>query len=248
MKEKDKEVNNELVNENLDEVNISSDNFKSKLSKEEKSKRFKKEAIEWIFCIIIAYIIYLFINYFLGSISGVKQISMSPTAMDGDKLLIQRPVIFEKDVSRGDVVTFIAPDNVINSVEPTEYTLEGDEAVAGYIDKKGIESFMFNFLSIDKTSYIKRVIGVSGDHVVITKDGNVYVNDELLNEPYLNDGTTSLNGCYTDVTVPEGYIYVMGDNRLHSMDSRVLGCIPLDKIDGYVITRIWPLNKVGNLD
>lgn len=220
---------------------------KKNVSKEEKCKKIKKEIIEWTFCIIIAYILYLFLNYFVGSISGVKQASMTPTAIDGDKLIIQRTVMFEKDLENGDIITFIAPDEMPTTDEVTTYTLESDEAVATYYDREGVEAFMFDFLSIGKTSYIKRVIGVAGDHVYIDESGEVYVNDILQDEPYINDGTTSLNGHYTDVIVPEGYIYVMGDNRLNSIDSRFFGCIPINKVDGYVITRVWPLNKLGEL-
>ena len=212
-----------------------------------KKEKLKKELIEWGFCIVIAYIIFLFVNYFIGSISGVKQTSMNPTAVEGDKILLQRTVIFKNQINRGDIVTFISPTNHPNSTEPTTQTLSKDNAKAGYEEMNMFETIMHDFLGIGKTSYIKRVIGIGGDHININEAGEVYVNNLKLEEPYLNDGKTDLNGKYIDVIVPEGYVYVMGDNRLNSMDSRYFGCIPIDKVDGYVLTRIWPFNKFGKL-
>ena len=211
-------------------------------------EKIKKEAIEWIFCFIIAYIIYLFINYFIGTVSGVKQISMKPTANEGDKVLIQRTVFGKKDIKYGDIITFIAPsENVNKTVIEYDKILEGNDAIANYDKHSGIESFVFNFMGIGKKSYIKRVIGLAGDHIEINENGTVNRNGEVLSESYLKDGTTSRNGAYINIIVPENTIFAMGDNRLQSMDSRYFGAIPISKIDGYVLSRIWPLNKIGKL-
>lgn len=211
-------------------------------------ERIKKEIMEWIFCFIVAYIIYLLLNYFVGTVSGVKQISMKPTANEGERLLIQRTVLTKKNINRGDIVTFIAPSlNVGKTTIEEDSIIEGIDAIANYDEHLGIESFTFNFMSIGKKSYIKRVIGIAGDHIYIALDGMVYRNDELIVEEYLKDGTTNRNGAYIDVIVPDNAVFVMGDNRLHSMDSRCFGCVPIDQIDGYVITRVWPFNKMGSL-
>lgn len=211
-------------------------------------EKIKKEIIEWVFCFIVAYIIYLFLNYFIGTVSGVKQISMKPTANEGEKVLIQRTVFGKKEIKHGDIITFIAPSQNINKLVLEENTvLEGNDAIANYDERLGVEAFTFNFMGIGKKSYIKRVIGIAGDHIVINEDGTVTRNGELLNEPYLKDGTTSRNGAYVNVIVPEGSVFAMGDNRLQSMDSRSFGCVPISQIDGYVISRVWPLNKIGEL-
>ena len=74
------------------------------------------------------------------------------------------------------------------------------------------------------------------------------INDEILEEQYLvEDLKTPRTGDYYDVVIPEGYYFVMGDNREGSRDSRELGLIPESKIEGKVVTRIWPLNKIGGL-
>lgn len=89
---------------------------------------------------------------------------------------------------------------------------------------------------------VKRVIGIPGDHVVVS-DGKVYVNDEQLVEPYVNGNYTD---GIVDEIIPEGFIFAMGDNRPNSLDSRetTVGIIPLDKIIGKVFIRLYPFNKI----
>ena len=101
-------------------------------------------------------------------------------------------------------------------------------------------------MGIGKSSYVKRVIGLPGDHIVIGDDGSVYRNAEKLDEPYLNEQVTNKDK-YNDVVVPAGTVFMMGDNRLSSKDSRFFGCVPIEKVNGYVVIRVWPLNKIGKL-
>ena len=168
---------------------------------------------------------------------------MFPTAQENDRLLIARQTIFKKDLQRGDIITFEAPID-----EGYYKEVDSNDVVAKYNEYKGINSFLYNFIGIGKISYIKRVIGVAGDHVVINEDGTVSVNGEVLNEEYLLEQNTPQSGPYIDVVVPDGCIYVMGDNRKESKDSRFFGCIPIEHVDGYVLCRVWPLNKLGKLD
>lgn len=89
----------------------------------------------------------------------------------------------------------------------------------------------------NKENYVKRVIGIPGDTIKIV-DEKVYVNDELLDEPYLSEPTERE---FPKTKVPEGTIFVMGDNRNKSQDSRAIGPIPIDNIIGKAQLRIWPL-------
>ena len=212
--------------------------------------KVSKEIFEWVLCFFIAYVIYLFINYFIGTISGVRQVSMYPTAQEGERVFISRQLFSKKNYKAGDIITFVAPD------DSGYYGIvgEGDDAkvdtdvVANYVKRKGISNFFFDFVGIGKITYIKRIIAVEGDHIVINEDGSVYVNDQKIDEPYLREQYTSRSGEYYDVVVPAGCVFAMGDNREQSKDSRYFGCIPVSKIEGKVVCRVWPFSKWGSLD
>ena len=93
-----------------------------------------------------------------------------------------------------------------------------------------------DFLEIEKLSLIKRVIGLPGDHIQI-KEGSVYLNGEKLEENYLDKSVFTESFVLTDFTVPEGYYFMMGDNRERSSDSRTIGCIPKKKVEGRVVRK-----------
>ncbi|MEG1008478.1 MAG: signal peptidase I [Clostridia bacterium] len=198
--------------------------------------KIKKEIIEWIICFVIAYVIYIVVNFFVGTISGVKQTSMKPTANEGDRLVISRNIIAKQKLKHGDIITFSAPDE-------TQKITDGNDNIADY---KNRNFFTYNFLGINKKSYIKRVIGLPKDRIKLY-EGDVYKNGIKINEPYLNGIKTISTGPYIDVVVPDNTVFVMGDNRSESMDSRIFGCIPFDKIEGNVLFRIFPFNKMGKL-
>lgn len=198
-----------------------------------------KEVVEWVVCFLVAYVIYVCINYFIGTIAGIRQTSMFPTAKEGERVIVGRRILYNHEVKRGQIVTISAPDDMAKDPE---------DIVATYIDRQGFDWFVYNVLEIGKKSYIKRVIAVGGDSLKITEDGTVILNGEVLDEPYLPEKTTTpITGNYYDIQVPEGYIFVMGDNRAASRDSREFGVIPLSKVEGIVHIRIWPLNKIGEI-
>ena len=94
---------------------------------------------------------------------------------------------------------------------------------------------------------VKRVIAGPGDWVDIDKDGNVFVNNEKLSEPYLDDKAYGETNIELPYQVPDGRIFVMGDNRKVSIDSRntSIGCISEEQIVGKIVFRIWPLPQMG---
>lgn len=214
----------------------------------EEKKAKIKDIIEWIYCIIIAVVLALLVKYFLGTPTIVKQTSMVPTFQPSDRLILNRLYRTLKTTpQRGDIITFEAP-TIANS---TGEKVDLENPVAKYTNKTNglVSKFFYNVVEITKKSYIKRVIGLTGDHVEI-KDGSVYINGEKLEEDYLSSDvkTESVNGGqYLDIIVPEKTVFVMGDNRPDSIDSRKFGCIPYEKIEGKIVLRFWPLNKFGTV-
>lgn len=206
-----------------------------------------KEIFEWIVCILIALIIVVLIKAFVGFPTVVSGPSMDSTLKDRQRLWVSRIGIeFNKYPKKGDIITFEAP----TVREITQVNFDENNPVAVYSNKsKGILEQLKNSINIfSETSFIKRVIGLPGDYIEI-KNESVYVNGEQIKEDYLDAGTVtdSANGLFTDIVVPDGYVYVLGDNREVSCDSRLFGCIPVEKIEGKAVFRFWPLKKIGTL-
>ncbi|NMM64761.1 signal peptidase I [Clostridium sp. P21] len=103
---------------------------------------------------------------------------------------------------------------------------------------------VFDSKDANDSNYIKRVIGIENDQIEL-KNGKVYLNNQELNEPYLDSTTTTdpLTS-QTKFTVPKGCVFVLGDNRTNSTDSRILGPINLNDIKGHAIVRVFPFNTV----
>ena len=134
-------------------------------------------------------------------------------------------------------------------ISPEEADLNNPVAIYDNEPTNVFAKFAYYVLEWGKTSYIKRVIALPGEHVQI-KEGKVYINGNELDESsYLKDDvqTEAYGGVFTDIVVPEGYIFAMGDNRPKSADCRRFGCIPISKIEGIVSIRFWPLNKFGTI-
>ena len=216
------------------------------------NKAMIKEIVEWILCFIIAVVLALIVRYYIGTPTEVRQTSMFPTLHEGEKLWLNRIGRTTKKLpNRGDIITFEAPSKTWFSQEEIDLT----NPVAVYDNEsQGIfNKFAYYVLETSKTSYIKRVIGLPGDYVEI-KDGSVYINGEKLKEDYLKAGvvTDMIQGgrdisYFNNFTVPENCVFCLGDNRTGSRDCRSFGCIPLEKIEGKVLFRFWPLNKFGGV-
>ena len=213
----------------------------------EETKTKLKDIFEWVYCIIIAIVLALLIRYYVGTPTIVKQSSMFPTFKQNDRLVLNRIYRTMKNIpSRGEIVTFEAPTT--SFIAASESMQQGVIAKYERKSKGWFKDFTYNVLEIGKISYIKRVIALPGEHLEI-KEGKVFINGNELKEEYLEDTvkTENMDGAFYDLVVPEGTVFVMGDNRSGSSDSRIFGCIPYSKIEGKVVFRFWPLNKIQTI-
>lgn len=212
---------------------------------EEKADSKIKDILEWAYCIIIAVVLALLFRYYIGTPTIVKQPSMYNTLEEGQRLILSRWTRTVKGTyKRGDIITFEAPSQT--QMSTFDVDMNNPVAIYDYKPKGIFAKFSYYVLEFNKTSYIKRVIGVAGDHIKI-ESGKVYLNGQELNEPYLRYGIKTEQKVFTDIIVPENCVFVMGDNRPQSMDSRSFGCIPLEKVESKVVIRFWPLNKFGKV-
>lgn len=142
-----------------------------------------KEILEWVYCFVIAVILALLVRYYIGTPTIVKQPSMYPTLKQDQRLILDRVSrTIHTEIQRGDIVTFEAPSKNYISV------LEADlsNPVAQYENEPNglFNRFVYFVLEFNKVSYIKRVIGLPGEHVKI-ENGCVYINGKKLEEDYL---------------------------------------------------------------
>ena len=206
-----------------------------------------KDILEWIYCIVIAIVLAVLIKYYLGTPTVVRMSSMYPTLEQSDRLILSRIDKTRKKLpERGDIITFEEPSR---NIDLSEIDMENPVAKYENEPQGWWNKFVYYVLEINKTSYIKRVIGLPGEHIQI-KNGKVYINEQELQENYLQDGivTDTPEIGFNDFTVPENCIFAMGDNRNHSQDCRDFGCIPLERIESTVALRIWPLNLFGKVE
>lgn len=204
-----------------------------------------KDILEWGYCIVIALILALLFRYFIATPTIVKQRSMFPTLQENQRLILNRTFrITKKSPERGQIVTFEAPTKTYSKWEADQ-----SNPVAVYDDepKEIFNKFVYYSLEVTKKSYIKRVIGIAGDHVKI-ENNKVYINGEEQEENYLRDDVVTESEVFYDFIVPEGYFFAMGDNRTKSTDCREIGCIPLEKLEGFVCFRFWPLSEFGGIE
>ena len=203
-----------------------------------------RDIFEWVYTIVIAVVIAFAIKAFLFDIVKVDGSSMHPTLVDKERLIVTK---LGYDPEAGDIVIL---DSTYKNREAYYDKLASDE---GKDELSAFDKFTESFSlspSLKKRYYVKRIIALPGQTVDI-KDGKVYVDGKVLDEPYYS-GTTSImdSSVKYPVTVEDDMVFVMGDNRPHSKDSRSsdLGQVPFDAVIGKAKIRIWPLNKFGFVD
>jgi signal peptidase I len=122
-----------------------------------------------------------------------------------------------------------------------------DEDIVVALNSSGYETGDIIAFYFNNNILVKRVIAAPGDWVDIDKEGNVYVNEELLEEPYVTDKALGDCNITLPYQVPDGRCFVMGDHRTTSIDSRntAVGCVSNDMVIGKILIRVWPLEGFG---
>lgn len=176
----------------------------------------KNESIEWLKALGIGLIIFVFIRTFFFSNYVVEGESMMPTLEEGNKLVVNKIGYTIGEIDRFDVIVFHANE---------------------------------------KEDYVKRVIGLPGDHIAYIND-QLYINGKVQVEPYLDKyrntvpygqpltGDFDIAELWEEEKVPEGMLFVLGDNRQQSWDSRHFGFVPIERVVGEVDLRYWPLSEL----
>ena len=177
---------------------------------------------EWVAVAIGALAVALLIKAFLLQAFYIPSPSMDPTLQNDDRVLVNKLSYRVGDVQRGDIIVFERPEGVPS----------------------------------DTDDFIKRVIGLAGE-VVSFSDGAVFIDGRALSEDYVGEHLTTndrlIPGCDNTPSVsdrcviPDGHVFVMGDNRDASLDSRNFGPIDEDTIVGRAFLKVWPLGDIGFL-
>jgi signal peptidase I len=179
--------------------------------------------------ILIALVIALLVKAFLVQAFVIPSISMVPTLEVGDRVLVSR--IASGPPERGDILVFRNP----------RYS-EGNRGALARLWSSLTEGIGFG--QPKDEFLVKRVVGLPGETVQVSADG-VSIDGQPLDEPYLLAGVVP--GPRGSWEVPEGKLFMMGDNRDNSEDSRFFGPIPIDSVVGPVLVRVWPPARWGGV-
>ncbi len=199
---------------------------------------------EFPILVIVALAVSLVIKSFLVQFFYIPSGSMENTLQINDRVAVNKIPFISNSINRGDVVVFRDPSNWL----PEPYVDNQNKVIAKIKDGLVLVGVLPNPA---KQYLVKRVIGVAGDNVV-GKDGVVTINGKKTTEPYIFAGNKASELDF-NVTVPEGKIWVMGDHRGASADSRYHqddvnnGFVPESKVTGRVLGIIWPIKNVGTV-
>ena len=192
--------------------------------------------------VILALLVSLLIKSFLVQFFYIPSGSMENTLQIKDRVAVNRIPVIGNDISRGDVIVFRDPAGWL----PDASSDSGNGITSAIREGLVLVGIVPNPA---KQYLVKRVIGVAGDNVV-AKDRVLTINGKPTNEPYIFAGNSPSDTDF-NITVPEGKVWVMGDHRGASGDSRVHqddvnnGMVPVEKITGRVIATIWPIKQIG---
>lgn len=212
-------------------IDIENNQKKSpKLIAPEESKSLLRDVLTMA---LLTFLLIVGMKNVLGEPRWIPSSSMSPTLVEGDRLIVEKVTPVLEGFKRGDIVVFYPPSVELRHDLWAELT-----RMTGFF--------------VTEDSYIKRIIGVPGDTYQVVEGVGVFINGELLDEPYKaeisNKGDCGYDAQFCGpLTIPEGHYFVMGDNRNNSIDGRFFGLLPQERIIGKAFVLFWPLNRTGPL-
>jgi signal peptidase I len=185
--------------------------------------------------LVVAVVLAVLIKSFLVQAFVIPSPSMEPTLRPGDRILVCRVCLHLQDIHRGDVLVFSDP-------HPTG---PGRGLVDGFIHWLGQG---IGVAQPENPDYVKRVAALPGETWEI-REGVLYVNGQEVDRPYLSPNVDTRS--FGPQTVPDGMLFMLGDNPLESGDSRFppneggLGYVPVDTVIGKAFVRVWPPSRIG---
>lgn len=206
----------------------------------------RRQGPSWIVLLGVALLVMLVVRGFLVQSFFVPSGSMEPTIKPGDRILVSK-LVSGDEVQRGDVVVFDGT-TTFAAADRTPHQADGliGRTLAGAASLVGVD--------LGEQDFVKRVIGLPGDRVVCCgTDGRLTVNGVPVQEDYLFPGDVPSELTF-DVVVPEGRLWVMGDHRSDSADSRAHlgdpggGTVRTKDVVGRATATFWPLNRIGGFD
>lgn len=202
-----------------------------------KFKNFFGNLFGWVSSIVLAIFISLFIVSNIITMTQIKEISMEPTLFENERVLINRIIYYIKEPEKGEVVilskTPIDKGPLVNMIHEA---------------REIFNSLRFRFTgTIEKNILIKRVIATAGDTIEFI-NGEVAVNGKVLSEEYAQGMTYKRASHGIVYEIPEGMVFVMGDNRERSLDSREFGPVYIEQIKGRAEYIFYPFNMMGKIE
>jgi signal peptidase I len=199
---------------------------------------------ETVIVVAIALALSLLVKTFLVQAFFIPSQSMEDTLLIGDRVIVSKLTPGPFSLQRGDVVVFVDPGGWLG---PTEAAPEPGPV------RKAL-AFVGLLPNDSNNHLIKRIIGMPGDHVVCCDDdGQLTVNGKPIDETYVREGSVPSERDF-DITVPAGRVWVMGDNRQESEDSRFhddgkgrTGSVPISSVTGRAVAVVWPLQHAARL-
>lgn len=195
-----------------------------------RSRRFLRSVLDVFIVLAAAALIAIFLQSFFIKAFLIPSASMNPTLQVGDRVMVDRVTYYFRKPRRGDIVVFRHPPSnpaALNTTNPFYWPFEQIGETL-HLTHRGT------------TPYVKRVVATEGETVELRK-GILYVDGKQVNEKYVVESSSD----FGPVKVGKGMLFVMGDNRPNSYDSRYWGQVPIRSVIGRVFLRWWPLSRFG---